>query len=144
MLNNTPANHSLYLLTTCLFLQCIDSFFHSTSQTIEQQALESSNFLDTLVFDALCSRLVAHNARLFRHFFWLIISRWNFSCKKNFDIFRDRTERKVIAVHNYCFIFEIIINNNIQIILNVQQPSTFSRVNSDAKYYLVNVSFKGV
>lgn len=47
----------------------LTSFFHSTSRTIESSKPETSNFLDTLVFDALCSRLVAHNARLFRHFF---------------------------------------------------------------------------
>lgn len=52
-------------LTTSLF-RCVASFFHSTARTKrgKRRGTETSNFLDTLVFDALCSRLVARNARL--------------------------------------------------------------------------------
>lgn len=88
----------------------IHSFIlHRKQSRSSKRGLETSNFLDTLVFDALCSRLVAHNARLFNFFAFLILGGNNFL----WGINRERSERKVITVHNYCCeYFGITMNNN--------------------------------
>lgn len=68
------SSQSVPLTTSFRFDVLTHSFIlHRKQSKSSNRGLETSNFLDTLVFDALCSRLVAHSARLFLHFFIFIL-----------------------------------------------------------------------
>lgn len=114
-------------------LRCVEWLTQSTERTKKQTRCKTSNFLDTLVFDALCSRLVARNDRNVSAFFsFLILLGVNYFLhltekrkKLSSLLHRYRVlNGKAITVHNYCCeFFGITINKR-----DIKVPVALKRI----------------